>query len=248
MRGIRLQSADAEKAVARPATETSATLGGGKVDEAVSIGAGLRGAAKGPESTDAGDDRSSSAPRCFALVIRPHQTPQEVSTMARDVIVATFETRNQAYEAARDIDKLDNSVIDVQSGVIVEKDMLGNVNYLDSKGLAAPWGLVGGSAGGALLGGLVGTLAGPAGTMTGAQVGAAAAATGGLLGGTVGATIDIADTGIKEDYIAAVSGRLLPGHAALVAEVDEFSTQPVDQAIWKNGGVVFRHPTDYVPA
>jgi uncharacterized membrane protein len=168
--------------------------------------------------------------------------------MARDVIVATFETRNQAYEAARDIDKLDNSVIDVQGGVIVEKDMLGNVNYLDSKGLASPWGLIGGSAGGALLGGLVGTLAGPAGTMTGAQVGAAAAATGGLLGGTLGATIDIADTGIKEDYIAAVSGRLLPGHAALVAEVDEFSTQPVDQAIWKNGGVVFRHPTDYVPA
>ena len=35
--------------------------------------------------------------------------------MARDVIIATFENRNQAYEAARDIDKLDDSVIDVQS-------------------------------------------------------------------------------------------------------------------------------------
>jgi uncharacterized membrane protein len=95
---------------------------------------------------------------------------------------------------------------------------------------------------------LVGTLAGPAGTMTGAQVGAAAAATGSVLGGTMGATVDLADTGLKEDYIDAVTGRLLPGHAALVAEVDEFSTQPVDEAVWRNGGVVFRHPTTYVTA
>jgi uncharacterized membrane protein len=168
--------------------------------------------------------------------------------MARDVIIATFENRNQAYEAARDIDKLDDSVISVQSGVIVEKDMLGNVTQLDSEGLGDPWGFVGGSTAGALLGALVGTLAGPAGTMTGAQVGAAAAATGGVLGGTMGATVDLADTGIKADYIDAVSGRLLPGHAALVTEVEEYSTQSVDEAIWRHGGVVFRHPASYVIA
>ena len=165
--------------------------------------------------------------------------------MARDVIIATFENRNQAYEAARDIDKLDDSVIHVEGGAIVEKDMLGNVTLLDSKELTSPWGTIGGLTGGTLLGALVGTLAGPVGTMTGAQVGAAAAATGGLVGSTVGATIDIADTGLKEDYIAAVSGRLLPGHAALVAEVDEYSTQPVDEAVWRHGGVIFRHPSSY---
>jgi uncharacterized membrane protein len=168
--------------------------------------------------------------------------------MARDVIIATFENRNQAYEAAREIDKLDDSVIRIQGGAIVEKDLLGNVTWLDSKGLASPWGTIGGATGGALLGALVGTLAGPAGTMTGAQVGAAAAATGGLLGGTVGATVDIADTGLKADYVAAVSGRLLPGHAAVVAEVEEYSTQPVDEAVWRHGGVIFRHPTTYVEA
>jgi uncharacterized membrane protein len=155
--------------------------------------------------------------------------------MARDVIIATFEDRNQAYEAAREVDRLDDSVIDVKGGAIVEKDMLGNVTELDSKGLATAWGTVGGLTGGALLGALVGTLAGPAGT-------AAGAAAGGLFGGAVGVTTDVADTGLKEDYIAAVSGRLLPGHAAIVAEVEEYSTQPVDQAIWKHGGVVFRHP------
>ena len=168
--------------------------------------------------------------------------------MARDVIIATFENRNHAYDAARDIDKLDDSVIHVKSGAIVEKDLLGNVTWLDAKDLTGPWGTIGGATGGALLGALVGTLAGPAGTLTGAQVGAAAAATGGLLGGTMGATVDIADTGLKEDYIAAVSGRLLPGHAALVAEVEEYSTLPVDEAVWRHGGVVFRHPTSYVTA
>jgi uncharacterized membrane protein len=161
--------------------------------------------------------------------------------MARDVIIATFENRNQSYEAAKDIDKLDDSVIRVQSGIIVEKDMLGNVTQLDSKGLASPWGTIGGVSAGAVLGALVGTLAGPVGTATGAEVGAAAAAAGGLFGGAVGATVDIPDTGLKEDYIAAVSGLLLPGHAAFVAEVDEYSTQLVDEAVWRHGGVVFRH-------
>ena len=163
--------------------------------------------------------------------------------MSRDVIIATFENRNQAYEAARDIDKLDDSVIDVKGGAIVEKDMLGNVTQLDSKGLASPWGTIGGVATGAILGALVGTLAGPVGTATGAEVGAAAAAAGGLFGGAVGTTVDITDTGIKEDYIAAVSGLLVPGHAAFVAEVEEHSTQPVDESVWRHGGVVFRHPT-----
>jgi uncharacterized membrane protein len=160
--------------------------------------------------------------------------------MARDVIIATFENRNQAYDAAKDIDKLDDSVIHVESGAIVEKDMLGNVSWLDSKGLTKAWGAVGGVTGGSLLGALVGMVAGPAGAAVGA-------ATGGLLGGTMGATADVADTGLKEDYVAAVSGRLVPGHAAFVAEVEEYSTLPVDQAVWRNGGVIFRHPADYFP-
>jgi uncharacterized membrane protein len=165
--------------------------------------------------------------------------------MARDVIIATFDNRNQAYAAAKEIDALDDSVIKVKSGAIVEKDMLGNVTWLDSKDLTSPWGTISGLAGGTLLGALVGALAGPVGSMTGAQVGAAAAATGGLVGSTVGATVDIADTGLKEDYVSAVSGRLIPGSAGLVAEVDEYSTEPVDEAIWRNGGVVFRHPSSY---
>ena len=134
----------------------------------------------------------------------------------RDVIIATFENRNQAYDAAKAIDKLDDSVIRVQSGAIVEKDMLGNVTWLDSKGLASPWGTRRLAARAAPCSGRWSARSpGRQAPLTGAQVGAAAAATGGLLGGTVGATVDLADTDLKEDYVAAVSGRLLPGHAAL---------------------------------
>jgi uncharacterized membrane protein len=63
-----------------------------------------------------------------------------------------------------------------------------------------------------------------------------------LFGGAVGTTVDIADAGLKEDYIAAVSSCLLPGHSALVGEVEEHSTQPVDEAVWRHGGVIFRQP------
>ena len=76
--------------------------------------------------------------------------------MARNVIIAgVSSTPNQAYEAARDIDRSS----DVKSGAIVEKDPLGNVSVLDSQDLPTAWGL-GGAAGGALIGALVGLLAG----------------------------------------------------------------------------------------
>jgi hypothetical protein len=57
--------------------------------------------------------------------------------------------------------------------------------------------------------------------------------------------VDLADAGMKEDYIAAVSGVLLPGHWALVAEAEEYQTQPVDEAVWRHGGVIFRTPSEY---
>jgi uncharacterized membrane protein len=160
--------------------------------------------------------------------------------MARDVIVATFETRNQAYDAAIDIDRLDDGVVDVKGGAIVEKDPLGNVMTLDSRGLDSAWGLAG-AAGGALLGALVGALAGPAGVAAGAAVGGGAAA-GGLMGGTTGALVDVTDWGLKVDYIDLVRSRMRPGTTALVAEVEEGSTEPIDQAVARHGGSIYRTP------
>ena len=166
--------------------------------------------------------------------------------MARNVIVATFETRNQAYEAASDIDRVSDGIVDVKSGAIVEKDPLGNVTTLDTKNIGSAWGTVGGVVGGALIGALVGLLAGPGGAAIGTAAGAAAAgsgaATGSLVGGTLGVSGDVINWGLNEDYLDTVRTRMLPGTTAVVAEVEEGSTEPVDAAVMRHGGFVYRTP------
>ena len=105
---------------------------------------------------------SRSKPTC---VVRPFHRGRADSgdrgqqarrkTTAKDVIIAAFDTRNQAYDAANDINRLSqDGGVDVKSGAIIEKDPLGNVSALDSQDLPTAWG-PGGAAGGALVGALV---------------------------------------------------------------------------------------------
>lgn len=166
--------------------------------------------------------------------------------MARNVIVATFDTHNQAYDAASEIDRLSDGIADVMSGAIVEKDPLGNVTTLDTKNIGGAWGTVGGVAGGALVGALVGLLAGPGGAAIGTAAGAAAAssgaAAGSLMGGTLGWSGDLINLGLNEDYLDTVCTRMLPGTTAVVAEVEEDSSEPVDAAVMRHGGFVYRTP------
>jgi uncharacterized membrane protein len=170
--------------------------------------------------------------------------------MARDAIVAIFDTRNQAYDAAMEIDRLSDDVAEVKSGAILEKDELGTVTILDRKKLANAWGAVGGVAGGALLGGLLGLLAGPGGAAIGTAAGAAAAssgaAVGGIIGGTTGVGVDLTKMGLKGDYLDQVSSVLAPGKAALVAEVEELSTEAVDRVVTRHGGIIYRSPIDRI--
>jgi uncharacterized membrane protein len=163
--------------------------------------------------------------------------------MARDVVIAAFDSRNQAYEAAYDIDRMDGGAVDVKSGAIVEKDPLGNVSMLDSKNLPTAWGL-GGAAGGALIGALVGLLAGPGGAAVGTAAGTAAAtsgaAAGAVGGGATGSAADLTNWGLKADYLDTAATYLLPGKTAVVAEVEEGSTGPIDDAVARHGGIVYR--------
>lgn len=85
---------------------------------------------------------------------------------------------------------------------------------------------------GATVGGLIGLLAGPA----GAAVGAATGATGGLAG-------ELAYSGISADFIDKVSRALAPGAYAVVAEVDEDWTFPLDEAARAARAQVFRQAT-----
>jgi uncharacterized membrane protein len=164
--------------------------------------------------------------------------------MAREVIVATFETRDQAYEAAYDIDRLPERVVDVKSGAIVEKDVLGNVKTLETRTLGSAW-VLAGTVAGALVGILIGALAGPGGAAAGGAVGAAIASgpvAGSLLGGAAGATADAAEWVLKHGAIDDLSASLPPGQTALVMEVEQDPTAPVDAAVARHGGGVVRRP------
>ena len=82
---------------------------------------------------------------------------------------------------------------------------------------------------GMMLGSLVGVIAGPGGVL----VGAAAGSMSGFL-------VDASRTGVNDEFLADVMDELSPGKFALVAEIDEGWTMPLDSAMEAAGGVLFR--------
>ena len=89
--------------------------------------------------------------------------------------------------------------------------------------------------------GPLGTLATTAlGTLVGALFGPVGMAVGATAGFTGGAVADLTNAGIGEDFIDDVSKDLLPSSVALVAEIEEDWTAPVDIRMEAIGGTVFR--------
>ena len=86
-----------------------------------------------------------------------------------------------------------------------------------------------GTVAGTVLGSLVGFLAGPAGLAIGAAAG--------LVGG---ATADLNKARIGDDFIDDVAKALSPNRVAVVADIDEDLTTPVDTRMEAIGGTVFR--------
>jgi len=159
--------------------------------------------------------------------------------MADRVIVAVFASENHAYDAATHIQNLDkDGIIQLKRGAIATKDAKGNLTVPDTKGVGSAWGLLGGG----LLGALLGAMLGPVGVAAGAAASAAAAgaALGAASGGIVGATVDLAEFGLNEDFIDDVSTEINPGDTALIAEVEEGSTESIDRIIAMHSGRVYR--------
>ncbi len=80
------------------------------------------------------------------------------------------------------------------------------------------------------------------GILLGALGGLAGLAIGGSIGGLVGLIFDLARTGISVDFLKQASSTLAPGKAALLAEIRETSTVPVDIKLAKLGGHIYRKP------
>ena len=86
-----------------------------------------------------------------------------------------------------------------------------------------------GTAVGLVTGSLIGLLGGPVGVAIGAYVGSI----GGLL-------FDLVNVGVGEDFLAEVEKQLQPGKTAVVAEIGEDWSMPVDARMEAVGGVVLR--------
>jgi len=147
--------------------------------------------------------------------------------MSDQIIVATFNNTNAAYDAATALKGLkDKGIVDFKpkAGVMVKKDDKGNLSLLEGKERPL-WGTGIGTLGGALIGLIAGA--------PGAAVGAAIGAMSGLTGDAVMDALD-------SDFVDSITREMRPGVTAIIVEADEKSTRPVDEIVKLGGGHVYR--------
>jgi uncharacterized membrane protein len=141
------------------------------------------------------------------------------------MLVVVFDTEDKAYAGRNALLQLDDEgSIAVFAYAVIAKNADGTatVKQNDDSG---PFGTLVGTS----LGSLIGLLGGP--------VGLAIGATAGLLAGS---TADLNNARIGADFIDDVTKELLPGKFAVLAEVQEDWTTPVDSRMEAIDGTVFR--------
>lgn len=140
-------------------------------------------------------------------------------------IVVIFPSESQAYEGAKVIRELqDEGDVFVYGMTIITRGPDGKSATRDT-----PDESLRGTAVGALIGGVLGLAAGPIGVVYGAATGA-----------VLGSWADLLDHGVSAEFIDEVSQTLTPGKTAVVADVEEFRTAPLDARMEPLGGVVLR--------
>jgi len=140
-------------------------------------------------------------------------------------VVIVFPSEARAYEGTRALKALHaEGSLTLYGAAVIAKDAAGKVSIKESADVGPL-----GTAVGALVGGLVGVIAGPVGVVAGAT------------GGTVlGSLFDIVNYGVGEDFVSKVSQELAPGKTAVVAEIDETWTTPLETRMEALGGTVLR--------
>jgi uncharacterized membrane protein len=141
------------------------------------------------------------------------------------ILVSVFDSERTAFEgltALKDLHR--DGDITVYASTVIAKDPSGNVAVRQ----AADNGPIG-TLVGIVTGGLVGLLGGPAGVAVGAYI-----------GGFGGLMYDMFKAGISMDFVDEVSASLIPGKAAVVADIDEIWVTPIDTRLGALGGTTFR--------
>ena len=141
------------------------------------------------------------------------------------MLVVVFDSELKAYEGSKALQELQNEgSINLYAKAVIARDASGKV-AVKQQGDMGPVG----TSVGLLTGSMIGLLGGPVGLVIGAGAG--------MYGGMV---YDLAHLGVGEDFLSEAEQSLLPGKAAVVAEVWEEWTTPVDTRMESLGGVVFR--------
>ena len=141
------------------------------------------------------------------------------------MLVVVFDTGTKAYEGKKTLLQLDDEgSIAVYAYAVVAKNADGTVTVKQSDE-PGPLGTLLGTS----LGSLIGLLGGPVGLAIGAGVGLVA-----------GAAADLDNARIGGDFVDDVTKVLLPNKFAVVAEIQEDWTTPVDTRMEAIGGTVFR--------
>jgi len=141
------------------------------------------------------------------------------------MLVVVFDNESKAYEGKKALLQLEGEgSIGVYGYAVLAKDSDGTASVKQGDDVGPIGSLVGTS-----LGSLIGVLAGPVGLAVGAGAGLAA-----------GGAFDINNAGIGYDFIDDVTKVLLPNRVAVIAEIDEDWTTPVDTRMEAIGGTVFR--------
>ncbi len=141
------------------------------------------------------------------------------------ILVVVFDAESKAWEAKKELYELDREDVIVvydQAVVARNSDGTATVRQIDDPGLT-------GTLAGTTLGALIGLLGGPVGAALGAAAGFA-----------IGGTVDVDRGRICEDFVEDVRQKMTPGKFALVAEIQEDTTTPVDVRMQALDGAVFR--------
>jgi uncharacterized membrane protein len=151
----------------------------------------------------------------------------------RNFIAAVFDDSRKAYEGLHGLWELDGSGdITVHGTGVIHRDELGLIQ-VDTKETHPALG----TALGVGIGALLGALAGPAGAAVGAAGGAGIGA---ATGGTVGMMADLDRADTRQEAADETRFVLGPGQSAVIADVSEDWTTPIDRCIQKLGGKVYR--------
>jgi len=141
------------------------------------------------------------------------------------MLVVVFDNETKAYEGRKALTQLDSEgSISVYADAVLAKQADGTVTIKQEDDFG-PIGMLLGLT----FGSLVGLLGGPIGLGIGAYTGVLA-----------GVAVDLNKSLVGEDFIDDVKKALLPNKFALVAEIEENWTAPVDTCMEAIGGTVFR--------